>query len=81
MCEAMNIKIKVTAAEAPSSNGLVERHNQIIADMFGNYYFYGIVDQQKVFSCISSWDLSQRSSPLWISDMQQSGLEPAQNLS
>ena len=80
MCEAMNIKIKATAAEAPSSNGLVERHNLIIADMFDNC-FYGIVDQQKVFSFTSSWDLSQKSSPLWISDMQQSGLEPAKNLS
>ena len=64
MCEAMNIKIKVTAAEAPPSNGLVERHNLIIADMFDNYCFYCIVDQQKVFSFTSSWDLSQRSSPL-----------------
>ena len=33
MCEAMNITVKVTAAESPFSNGLVERHNMIIANM------------------------------------------------
>ena len=33
MCEAMNITVKVTAAESPFSNGLVERHNMIIAYM------------------------------------------------
>ena len=31
--EAMNITVKVTAAESPFSNGLVERHNMIIAYM------------------------------------------------
>ena len=33
MCEAMNITVKVTAAESPFSNGLVERHNFIITDV------------------------------------------------
>ena len=33
MAELMNIMVKVTAAESPFSNGLVERHNLIIADM------------------------------------------------
>ena len=33
MCKAINITVKVTAAESPFSNGLVERHNFIIADM------------------------------------------------
>ena len=33
MCEAMNITVKVTGAESPFSNGLVERHNFIITDM------------------------------------------------
>ena len=31
--KAMNITIKVTAAESPFSNGLVKRHNMIIAYM------------------------------------------------
>ena len=33
MCEAMNITVKVTAAESQFGNGLVERHKFIIADM------------------------------------------------
>ena len=33
MCESLNIKIKTTGAEAPWSNGLVERHNLIISEM------------------------------------------------
>ena len=33
MCEPMKITVKVTAAESPLSNGLVERQNFIITDM------------------------------------------------
>ena len=33
MVESMNIKVKVTVVESPFSNGLVERHNFIMADM------------------------------------------------
>ena len=33
MCEKLNIVIKTTAAESPWSNGLVERHNQIMGEM------------------------------------------------
>ena len=33
MAESMNITVKVRVAESPFSNGLVERHNFIIADM------------------------------------------------
>ena len=33
MAESMNITVKVTAAESPFSNEIVERHNFIIADM------------------------------------------------
>ena len=33
MCEAMNINFKLTGAESPWSNGLVERHNLILGDM------------------------------------------------
>ena len=33
LCEAFNITVKTTGAEAPWSNGLIERHNLIIANM------------------------------------------------
>ena len=33
MAESINITVKVTTAESPFSNGLVERHNFIIPDM------------------------------------------------
>ena len=32
MCEAMNIIVKTTAAEAPFSNGLTERRNLILSE-------------------------------------------------
>ena len=38
MCESMNIVFKLTAAEAPFSNGLVERQNMIIADMLDKVF-------------------------------------------
>ena len=34
MCERLGIVIKTTVAESPCSNGLAERHNLIIADIF-----------------------------------------------
>ena len=43
--------------------------------------FCGMVDQQKVFTLISSWDHCQRSSLSQISDTPWAGFEPAQNLS
>ena len=33
MCESMNIRFMLTAAESPFSNGLVERHNLILSEM------------------------------------------------
>ena len=33
LCEAFNIKVKTTGAEAPWSNGLVERHNLVLSEM------------------------------------------------
>ena len=33
MCKAMNITLKVTAAESPFSYGLFKRHHMIIANM------------------------------------------------
>ena len=32
LCESLNIRVKTTGAEAPWSNGLVERHNLVIAE-------------------------------------------------
>ena len=43
--------------------------------------FCGMVDRQKTFSFIPSWDHCQRSSPWQISDMPGAGFELAQNLS
>ena len=43
--------------------------------------FCGMVDRQKVFSLISSWDHCQRSSLSRISNTPQAGFEPMQNLS
>ena len=34
LCKAMNITIKKTAAEAPFSNRLCERHNAVLEEMF-----------------------------------------------
>ena len=42
--------------------------------------FYGISDQQKAFSLISSKNHCQRSSPLEISNKLEAGFEPVQNL-
>ena len=33
LCEAMNIRVMTTAAESPWSNGIVERHNAVLAEM------------------------------------------------
>ena len=33
LCDLFGIKIKTTAAESPWSNGLVERHNLVLAEM------------------------------------------------
>ena len=33
LCEAYNITLKTTGAEAPWSNGLIERHNQVLGNM------------------------------------------------
>ena len=42
---------------------------------------WGMVDQRKKLNLIYNRDYYQRFSPLQISDMWQSGLEPTQNLS
>ena len=33
LCEVYNITLKTTGAEAPWSNGLIERHNQVLGNM------------------------------------------------
>ena len=43
--------------------------------------FCGMVDRQKAFSLISSWDHCQRSSPSQISNTPRAEFEPVQNLS
>ena len=43
--------------------------------------FCGMVDQQKIFSLIYSWDHCRRFSSLRISERPQPGSEPAQNMS
>ena len=57
MCEAMNITVKVTAAESPFSNGLVERHNMIIANMLDKI----LEDQQLDLDIALSWCLNAKS--------------------
>ena len=58
MCEAMNITVKVTAAESPFSNGLVERHNFIIAVMINKT----LQESQFSLDLALSWYLNPRNS-------------------
>ena len=41
LCESFNISVMTTAAEAPWSNGLCERHNAILGDMLQKTYAEG----------------------------------------
>ena len=54
MCTAMNITVKVTAAESPFSNGLVERHNFIITDMMDKT----LEESQFSLDLVLSWCLN-----------------------
>ena len=58
MCTAMNITVKVTAAESTFSNGLVERHNFIIADMMGKT----LEESQFSLDLVLSWCLNAKNS-------------------
>ena len=58
MCEAMNITIKVTAAESPFSNGLVDRHNFIITDMMDKK----LEESQLNLDLALSWRLNAKNS-------------------
>ena len=57
MCEAMNITVKVTAAET-QQNGLVERNNMIIANMLDMI----LEDQQLDLVIALSWWLNAKNS-------------------
>ena len=54
----MSITINVTAAESPFSNGLVERHNMIIANMLDKI----LEDQQLDLDIALSWCLNAKNS-------------------
>ena len=56
MYETMNITVKVTAAESLFSNGLIERHNMIIANMLDKI----LEDQQLGLDIALSWCLKSR---------------------
>ena len=58
MCEAMNITTKVTAAESPFSNGLVDRHNFIIVDMMDKK----LKESQLNLDLALSWCLNAKNS-------------------
>ena len=54
----MKITVKVTAAESPFSNGLVKRHNMIIANMLDKI----LEDQQLDLNIALSWCLNAKNS-------------------
>ena len=58
MCEAMNITVKVTAAEPPFSNGLVEKQNVIIADMMNKT----LEESQIILDLALSWCMNAKNS-------------------
>ena len=58
MCEAMNVTVKVTAAEFPFSSGLIERHNMIITNILDKI----LEDQQLDLDIASSWCLNAKNS-------------------
>ena len=54
----MNITVKVTAAESPSSNGLAQRHNFIIANMMDKTH----EESQYSLDLASTWCLNVKNS-------------------
>ena len=75
------ISYKIEPNELLSKNLYISRTKSLMMMMMMMMMmkncFCGVVVQQKAFSLIYSWDHSQRSSPLWIFDMQPAGFEPA----
>ena len=56
MCESLNINFKLTGAESPWSNGLVERHNLIISEMMDKV----IEDQVNDIDIALAWSVNAK---------------------
>ena len=58
MCEQMNIAVKNTAARSPWSNGIVERHNLVIAEMLDKV----LAESKCDFDSALAWCLTAKNS-------------------
>ena len=58
MCESMNIRFMLTAAESPFSNGLVERHNLILSEMLDKT----LEDHNTNFELALAWCVNAKNS-------------------
>ena len=58
MCESMNIRFMLTAAESPFSNGLVERHNLILSEMLDKT----LEDHNTDFELALAWCVNRKNS-------------------
>ena len=58
MCESMNIRFMLTAAESPFSNGLVERHNLILSEIIDKT----LEDHNTDFELALAWCVNAKSS-------------------
>ena len=76
MCEAMNITVKVTAAESPFSNGLVQRHSFIIANMMDKT----LEESQFGLDLALSWCLNVKNSLTNVHGFSSFQLALGQNL-
>ena len=56
LCESLNITLKTTGAEAPWSNGLIERHNQVLANMLDRV----LNDTTSNFDIALSWCMNAK---------------------
>ena len=57
MCDKMGINMKMTAAEAPWSNGLVERHNAVLSDSLNK-----TLEEIEDFDLALSWTVQAKNS-------------------
>ena len=58
LCEQLGINVKTTAAESPWSNGLIERHNLILADMIDKV----IADTNCSLELAVAWSINAKNS-------------------
>ena len=58
LCESFNITVMTTAAEAPWSNGLCERHNAVLADMLEKT----VADNKCTLKTALSWSIHAKNS-------------------